>query len=354
LRPGFESNGVMTFRLALLGPEYEGAAARTAAVASVTERLRQLPGVEAAGAVTLLPIADCCSQFGFQVEGQETEPGHGPMATGNLITPDYFKAMQIPLERGRIFTEADRAGAPRVIVVSHTFAATHWPGVDPLGRRINMNDEWHTVVGVVGDIRQTTLVDQPEPQFYMPYAQDPWDDMRFAVRVGKGDPAALAPSIRSAVQQLVPTVPVFALRSMDSIMSDSLKDRRLYGVLLAGFSLVALALATAGVYGVMSYFVSQRTHEIGVRMALGASASGVRRMVLGQGARVAIIGLVLGLVGAALAARALAHVLYGITAGEMPIYLIAAGVLGLTALIATLVPARRASGVDPMVALRAE
>ena len=354
IQPGFDPRGVITFRLALLGPEYEEKAPRAAVTREILERLKALPGVTHAGAVTLLPIADCCSQFGFAVEGHPMPPGHDPVATGNLITPGYLAAMRVPLERGRFFTGDDREDAPRVILVSHTFAATHWPGEDPLGRRIHLGSDWWSVVGVVGDIRQTNLIDAPEPQFYMPHAQDPWEDLRFAVRVDRGAPADLVPAIRAAVREVAPAVPVFAVRTMESIMDDSLRQQRLYGALLAGFSLAALALASAGVYGVMSYFVSRRTHEIGVRMALGATRSMVRRQVLGQGAVVAAIGLVAGLAGAVLAARVLAHVLYGIRPGEPLVYLVGAGVLGVTALIATYAPARRASGVDPMEALRAD
>jgi putative ABC transport system permease protein len=279
------------------------------------------------------------------------------MVTGSLVTPGYFRALGIRILRGRDLAPADDERASRVAVVSETFAERFWPGEDALGKRLQVGSQWWSVVGVVPDVKQVRLYDAPEPQFYRPHAQDPWPDLTFAVRVRGGAPTAaarLAPEIRRTVREVDPSVPVYTVRTMAAIVRNSIAAQRLYGALFAGFAAVALLLATAGIYGVTAYYVSRRTPEIGIRMALGAERRRIVRLVMSQGAVTVGLGLALGLVGALVAARALARVLYGVRPDAPLLYAGIAALLGLTALAALYVPARRAAAVDPMVALRAE
>lgn len=274
------------------------------------------------------------------------------MATGNLVTPDYLRVMHIPLLKGRDFTAADGRDAPRVTIVSETFASRFWPNEEALGKRIHLGSEWWTIVGVARDIKQTSLVDAAEPQFYRPHLQEPWDDMWFAIRSQSGEAASLAPALRAVVASVDPTLPAYSFTSMTDVMSGAIAAQRLYGRLFAAFAFVAFALAAAGIYGVTAYYVSRRTGEIGIRMALGADRRRVLRLVLSQAVSVAAIGLLLGLAGSVLAARALSHVLFGVTATEPLTYIGAVAVLGVTVLAASYVPARRATGISPMSAIR--
>lgn len=303
-------------------------------------------------AVSHVPIAGCCSRFGFQVEGREVEPGSMPMATGNLVTPEYLRVMRIPLLRGRDFTTADGRDAPRVTIVSETFASRFWPDEEALGKRIHVGSEWWTVVGIARDIKQTSLVDAAEPQFYRPHVQEPWDDMWFAIRSQSGGAASLSPALRTAVASVDPTLPAYSFTSMTDVMSGAIAAQRLYGRLFAVFALVAFALAAAGIYGVTAYYVSRRAGEIGIRMALGADRRRVLRLVLGQAVFIAATGLLLGLAGSVLAARALSHVLFGVTAAEPFTYMGAVVLLGVTVLAASYAPARRATAMSPMSAIR--
>jgi predicted permease len=349
---GFDPSGVAIFRVSLQGPRYDSSSARARTIATLAQRIAALPGVEAAGGVTFIPIIGCCSQFGTQIDGQETPPGL--MVTGNMVTPGYFSAMRIPLLRGREFAASDDADAPRVIVVNETFAKRFWPTGDALGHRADTGGGWATIIGIVGDVKQNALVDAPEPQFYRAHTQDPWEDMWFAVRVRVPDPSRVMNDVRRAFREIDPTQPIFSVSTMATLVERGFSSERTLGRLLSGFALVALLLAMAGVYAVMSFIVSQRMPELGLRMALGADRGRVLRLVLGQGAAVAVVGAALGLMGAILAARALAHALYGVQALEPWVYVVSVAALVITALLATLAPARRAGTADPMVALRAE
>lgn len=349
---GFNPSGVTVFRLSLQGTRYDSSYVRARTIATLAEQISALPGVEAAGAVTLMPILGCCSRFGTQIEGQDTPPDL--MITGNMITPGYFSTMRIPLIRGRDFAASDDADAPRVIVVNQTFAKRFWPTADALGHRVNTGGGWATIIAIVGDVKQNALVDAPEPQFYRAHTQDPWEDMWFAVRVGGADASRVMNDVRRVFAEIDPTQPIFSISTMATLIDRGLSSERTLGRLLTGFALVALLLAMAGVYAVMSFTVSQRMPELGLRLALGADRGGVLRLVLGQGAAVATLGAALGLMGAILAARALAHALYGVDALQPWVYLTSVATLVITALLATLVPARRAVSADPLMALRAE
>jgi putative ABC transport system permease protein len=349
---GFDPTGVATVRVSLQGPRYDSADARARTIGELATRIAALPGVQAVGAVTRIPIIGCCSQFGTIIEGQETPPGL--MVTGNMVTPGYFAAMRIPLVRGRDFTASDDAAAPRVVILNETFVKRFFPKGDALGRRVDTGGGSATVVGIVGDVKQNALTDEPEPQFYRVHAQDPWEEMWFAIRVGGDNPRRVIPDVRRAFREIDPTQPIFSSSTMSTLVERGLTSERTLGRLLAGFALVALLLAMAGVYAVMSFIVSQRMPELGLRVALGADRRRVLGLVLQQGATVALVGAIVGLAGALIAARALSHSLYGVQALEPMVYVVSVTALITTALLATLLPARRASAADPMIALRVD
>ena len=351
---GFDGTGVAYFSASLQGHRYEDAAGRVRYVDDVLRAVRAIPGVRAAGATSHIPVGGCCSRFGFRVEGQETPAGQMPMATGSLVTPGYFRALGIALVRGRDFAETDVKGTTPVAVVSETFASTYWPGEDAIGKRIHLGSDLWTVIGVVRDVRQASLLDAPEPQFYRAHAQDAWDRMTIAVRAASGTGATLIPELRRAARAADPSLPPYDFDTMSDMLSSVVAARRLYGVLFSAFAIVAIALATAGVYGVAAYYVAQRTGEIGIRMALGATRGRVLTLVVRQGAVVGALGVAAGLAGSAAANRWLASILYGIRPSEPVVAFAVAAVLGLTVIVATYLPARRACGIDPARAIRAE
>ncbi|HYV96343.1 MAG TPA: ABC transporter permease [Gemmatimonadaceae bacterium] len=348
---GFDAANLQTFRLSLRGSRYDSADARRIAIASIVDGLRRMPGIQGATATTLLPIRDCCSRFGFSTEGTALQ-GKDLMVTGNMVTPGHFAVMRTPIVRGRDFTDADRAGTQNVIIISETMAKMFWPGEDPIGKTVHVSNG-ATVVGVVADIKQSSLVDAPEPQFYRPHAQDPWEDMSFAVRVTPGTVLA-AKDVRAVVHAVDPVLPVGSIVPMTMVMERTLAPKRVFGALFTAFAAVALALAVAGIYGVLAFQVSRRGQEIGVRMALGAERPRVLRTVLGQAARLGITGVVIGVAGALIAARALAHTLYGVSWTAPWRYAAVVGFLMLATLAAAFGPAWRASRVDPMRALRGD
>jgi putative ABC transport system permease protein len=351
---GLDPHGVATFRVSFQGPTYQSSDERVRAIRELDRRIAAIPGVVTSGATTYAPIAGCCSQFGTSIDGRPFPPGKKLLVTGNLITPGFFRALRIPLLRGREFTDADGPDAPRVVIISETFAKQYWPDGNALGHRIDTGGGMATIVGVVGDIKQARLIDPPEPQFYRPHAQDPWDTMTFTVRVSGDNPARIVPDARRALRDIDPTLAIYGATTLEQMVSDSVSSKRLFGGLFVALAAVALFLAAAGVYAVMSFYVNQRTQEIGLRMALGAERGRVTAMVIRRGAVLAVAGGVLGLGGGWIAARALASSLYAVSAGDPLVYAVAALSLVLAASLASAAPARRASAVDPMVALRAE
>jgi putative ABC transport system permease protein len=262
--------------------------------------------------------------------------------------------MGIAIVRGRGFTTHDDSSAPPVTVINETFAQRYWPRGDALGHHVNTGAGNAEIVGIARDIKQTSLLDSPEPQFYRPYAADPWTNVTIALHTAGIDPALLAPAVRQAVHRVDPAMPVFNVRTMESVVEDARSASRTFGMLLTAFAVVALMLAAAGVYAVTSFLVAQRTRELGVRVALGAEPVRISAMVLREGLVLALVGVAVGLGGAFATARVLASMLYGVTTTEPSVFVQAAIVLGLTAVLASYTPARRASRVDPMVALRSE
>jgi putative ABC transport system permease protein len=331
------------------------------------ERVRALPGVERVGAVNILPLSSNYDSRGVQVEDHPRPEGQGLSPQARSVTTGYFAALGVSLLRGRLFDVRDATDGPLVVVISDAMARQYWPGEDPLGRRITFNSGIprdaqqevggpgsREVIGIVGDVRHLGLDEAPVPMFYTPHTQQPsYHTMTLVVRTA-ADVPGLAPLVRAELRQMDAGVPLFQVRTVDQVLSRAVAQPRLRAGLLALFAGLAGLLAALGVYGVVSYVVQQRTQEIGVRMALGASRQDVLTLMLGQGMRPVLAGVVLGLIGAAALSRALGALLFGITPGDVPSYAVAAVGLTLAALAATLVPARRAIAVDPAVALRAD
>lgn len=362
--PGFDPEHVLTFGVSLPNAAYPTNAQNALFFQQLDQRLEALPGVRAAGASFGLPL----SGFGYSIsahaiDGRELSQEEQDQLSVQIriVTPDYFTAMGVPIRRGRGITATDRAGAAPVMVVNETAARRIWPGVDPIGHRFVIGSRLGLggdraggeVVGVIGDIREGRLAEAAAPTVYFAHAQYPSGSMSVAIRTA-GDPLALAQPVRAALQEIDPGVPLFRLRAMTQFVSDDVAQPRLYTLLLATFALVAIALAGLGLYGVLSQTVLQRGRELGVRMALGASGRDVVRLVVRQATRLAVVGVVLGLAAGAVATRGLEVLLFGVRPQD-PVTFAAVGVgLFVLALLASVVPARRAARLDPMVALRTE
>jgi putative ABC transport system permease protein len=317
-------------------------------------RARSLPGVESAALINHLPLGQSNATSGFRVEGvPDPPPGQYFEAGHRVCTPDYFKTMGVPILRGREFTEADTPDSQRVIIVNETLAKRFWPGGDAIGKHIRFGDSLWEIVGVVGDVKRQ-MIRPITPDYYLPLAQNTPETMTLVAR-SRTQPLSLAASIRSEVQAIDRDQPVFDIKSMAQVRDRMVMPFRVIGLLLSGFGVFALILAATGIYGVMAYAASQRTREIGVRMALGAKRADVLKLlVIGQGMRMTVIGIVIGLAGAIGLAQVLKGVLFGVNTIEWGI---GAGVTLLMAgvsLLACYIPARRAAKVDPMVALRYE
>ena len=359
---GFNPAHVLTLRTSLPSATYTDAAAMVKAYTEVGRRLRESPGVLAAGAVTGLPLASTRGDWGIRIEGRPSDPRDNLAADWQVVTPGYFEALGTPLRGGRTFTDADRADTLLVIVINETMAKKYWPGVDAIGRRMRMGgSEWITVVGVVADIHHRGLDMQPRPEMYRPHTQFRYggpeapavSTMTWAVRTAD-DPRAATSYARAAIHAVDPKLGISDIATMDQVVADSTSDRRLNMLLFALLGSLALALATVGVYGVVAYSVSQRTHEIGVRMAIGARPGDVVRMMVSEGGRLAVVGVVLGSVVALAGARLIRGLLFEVSATDpLTFAAVAAALLGV-AMLASYLPARRATRVDPMIALRGE
>ena len=360
---GFNPAHVLTMRTSLPNQTYAEPAAMVKAYAEVGRRLRESPGVQAAGAVTGLPLASTRGDWSIRIEGQPVDHRSGLAADWQVVTPGYFEALGTPLRAGRTFTDADTADTLLVIVVNETMAKKFWPGVSALGRRLTMgsNGRWITVVGVVADVHHRGLDMQPRPEMYRPHTQFRYGGanapavptMTWVVRAA-GDPRAATSYARAAIHAVDANLGISDVATMDQVLADSTSDRRLNMLLFALLGGLALALATVGVYGVVAYSVTQRTHEIGVRMAIGATPADVVRMVLNEGGRLAVAGVAVGSVVAFAGARLIRGLLFEVSATDPLTFAgVALGLLGI-ALLASYIPARRATRVDPMIALRGE
>jgi putative ABC transport system permease protein len=357
--PGFEPAGVASGRLLFPSARFPEGSQAAAFVDRAIERLESAPEVASAGAVSVLPLSGSQIDVSYVVEGRVPPPGEEPAADYRAATPTYFETLGIPVVRGRSLGPGDDADAPLVAVVSEELARRAFPDEDPVGRRIKVGgvrdpeSPWITVVGVVGGVRDNALNRTPDPEIYLPAAQRPSRVMRLVVRAERPG-VELAETLRGAVAALDSSQPVAEVVDLETLVRDSLAPQRFVTGLLAAFAAMALLLAGVGIYGVMSYVVGRRTHEIGVRMALGARPREVLALVLRQGALLVALGLGLGAIAAWGVGRGIAGLLYGVEPGDPATFAAVAGLLALCSLAATLLPALRASRTDPVEALRSE
>ncbi len=359
--PGFDRTRVLTVQLELPQARYD-APHMVGFYDQVQERLRGLPGVQAAGVVFPLPLEGTTASGGFVVEGRPApRPNQQQMAAIVWASGDYFRALRIPLREGRLFDRRDAPAAPGVLLVNDAMARRYWPGQNPVGARVKLaadpadtTSPWMTVVGVVGSVRPASLGLAPGPELYLPLSQNAWASMTIVLRGATGDPERLLPAVRREISGLDRDLALGTARTLDTVVEQSVARPRFRSVLLGSFALLALILAAIGIYGVISFGVTQRRPEIGVRLALGATPGDVRRLVVGQGLRPVLIGVALGLVAALAAAGALASLLYQVSAWDPITFLAVPALLAAIAVAASWLPACRAAAVDPMTSLRTE
>ena len=356
--PGFATEGALTARFTLTRARYPEDAKALSFQRQILEQVAALPGVKSAAITSELPMAGGLSFSGdLAVEGQILGPTEPPPVTGWIVvTPDYFKTMEIPLLQGRAFTWADNASAPGAVIVDEALAKRLWPGENALGKRLKLNARtpeqsiWRTVVGVSRQIRQNGLSDEKGDQLYVPNDQYPTRLLTLVVRPA-ARPESYASQVRKTFRSLDPDLPL-DIKTIDEVIDESLTRQRFNTFLFASFGTIALVLTLIGVYGVMAYSVAQRTRDVGIRMALGARKNDVFRLIVGQGARLTILGIVLGLAAAWILSRLMVTLLYGVEASDALTFIGVSLLLGLLGLLASYLPARRAAKVDPLVALR--
>jgi putative ABC transport system permease protein len=359
--PGFHAGGVIAMELSIPGLKYDTPAKKTAFYRELQSRVAAIPGVRLASAVYPLPMSGDGWSGSFIVEEQPLAPGQPePHAEYAVVLPGYFRALGIPRLAGRDFTDQDAEGAPEVVIVDELLAKRHWPGQSPIGKRINLigreEGVWAEVVGVAAHVRNAGPQEEGEPQIYMPYLQRPQGPLYVVVTAagaaGGGDPAAFAPGLRRTVRSLDPDQPIASLRPMRQIVDGAVARPRFSMLLLALFAAVALVLAAVGLYGVIAGLVSQRVHEIGIRLALGGTPRHALGLILGEGMMIVLAGLLIGLAGAAALSRTVSSLLFSTAATDPLTYGAIAALVTLVALAATWLPARRATRVDPLAALR--
>ncbi len=356
VRPGFNPQQLLTMWIGLTDERYSRSADKKRLVSELNARLEAIPGVQGVGICDDLPIAGTDSMTRLSAEGRATSSPEELLSVGlHVINPRYFDALGARLIKGRSFTERDAAGAPSVFIINETLARRYWPNEDPLGKRIRYNpdDPWGEVVGVVEDVRHDGLHLAAGPHLYEPYQQNAWPFLAIAVR-SPLDQGALLAAVRREVQALDPNLPVSGVRTMEEVMAQSLATRRLVLTLFSLFAVVALVLAAVGLYGVLAWSVTERTRELGIRIALGANRRDVLRLIVGQGMKLVLLGIVIGLVVALALNRLIEKLLFGVSATDPLTFAAIASLLTAVALAACYLPARRATKVDPMVALRYE
>jgi putative ABC transport system permease protein len=361
VNPGFDSRSLLTFRVAIPNAKYRSDTARVQYFERAIEAVRAVPGVTDAGISSVLPFSDNWSTGSFAVEGYQPPTGKpGPWGDQRTVSPGFFTTLRVPLLKGRLFTERDGASGPPVVIVDEELVKRYWPNADPIGKRITFDNpqrdsviDWITVVGVIGHTKHEALDAENRVQLYFPYRLGVGGMMYFAVRT-TGDPSRALPAVRAAIRSIDRDVPIANIATMDENISNSMGQRRFAMLLLGVFAAMAMVLASIGIYGVMSYSVTQRAHEIGIRMALGAARRNVLSMVMGQGLVLVGVGVVIGVAGALALTRLIASQLFGVQPTDPSTFVLVALTLVGVAALATFVPALRATRVDPVVALRDE
>jgi putative ABC transport system permease protein len=366
VEPGFDSQNVLTFRIRLPDAKYKEASQAEAFLREATSRVSAIPGVERVAVSTGFPFARA-GENGYVVEGQpEPLPGRGPSSFRQDVSEDYHHALRIPLLEGRLFNAQDSEKSPLVVIVDQEFVRRNFPNQstrEVLGKRLRFGgdgENWREIVGVVGHVKQSGLNEEGRAEIYRPWTQitpkGKADSLRASDMILKTsvDPVSLIAAIKREIRAIDKDQPIAQVQTLDDKLSESIAPQRFTVLLLGIFALIALSLASAGIYGVMSHAVTERTHEIGVRMALGARRSDVLKLVVGQGMILVVIGLGLGLAGAYGTTRLMASLLFEVTAKDPITFVAVTVVLTLVALLACYIPARRATKVDPLVALRYE
>jgi len=355
---GFDPKGVLAVDIPLSRTTYPKPEQRSAVFQQLIARMKTVPGVRDASVTSNVPMTDFDVELSFQVEGRAPyKPGEEATADYTVVGADYFRTMNIALLRGRVFTDQDTANTPQAMVVSNAFVKRYFPNEDPIGRRIvfdGKDEKPREIVGVVADIRRNGLDVDVEPEMYVSYLQNPERRMNLVIRTVARDASQLTPAARAEVKAFDPNQIIWRAQTLEELLGTSVAPRRFNMLLLGIFAGVALVLAAVGLYGVMSYSVTWRTHEIGIRMALGAKRADVLRLVVRQGMTMTLIGLAIGLAGAFLLSRVLVGLLYGVSATDPLTFIGVSIVLLAVALLACLIPARRATRVDPIIALRTE
>lgn len=356
--PGFDPRGVLTFRVGLPPTQFQDKAQNRRFFTDLTRKIETVPGVTAVGAVTQLPGSGI-SINAFLIEGQPTPKAlmEAPMAVSREVTPNYFNTMRVPLLAGRFFTDDDTADKPAVAIVDQAFVDRWFPGQDVVGKRIGLENweepKWATIVGVVGTVPQKLGAMMPEYGYYRPIAQNDYNFLSYVVRV-RGAPETYHAAMQKAVASVMPGIPIYYVESMERVLEKSYWQKKFFGHVFMTYGAVALFLASLGVYGVMAYSVSQRTQEIGMRMALGAQPTDVLRLVTRQGFWLVGLGMGIGLVAALGLTRFMADFLYGVSPSDPPTYFALSLVLAAVGLIACWLPARRATRINPLTAIRAD
>jgi putative ABC transport system permease protein len=349
--PGYRAENLLTARIAL-PPRYSDNSQRAQFYERVLQRIAALPGVTAVGATSHLPLTGYNMGAQLRVEGRQPREGENPpSAPVARVNPDYFRTMGIALRAGRLINDSDTQDAPGVALLSETLARRLFPDEDPLGKRLSVAGINTTVIGVVSDIRYTGLDGEIEQAVYLSYRQLPRSGMALVLR-GAVEPSSIAPALRNAVREIDPALPIYDVMTMNERLSNSIAARRFNLLLLGGFAALALLLAGVGVYGVISYVVTQRTHEIGIRMALGAQSANVAGLFIKQGMSLVLLGVALGSVGAFALTRVMKSLLFGVGATDPPTFAVITLLLISVALLACWIPARRATKVDLMITLR--
>jgi putative ABC transport system permease protein len=359
VNPGFNPENLITLEMELPQNKYGEKERQTAFQQQLVQRISEIPGVQSAGTVNNLPFSGNETNFGLTIEGRPVATANErPRAFYRNVSPNYFQAMGIPLRLGRFFIAGDNVSAPAVAIINETSARRFWPNEDPVGKRFkrgrpDSKNPWLTIVGIVGAVSHTALESASQPEVYLPFEQNAGPNLTLVART-RSDPRAFAGAVRREVSALDKDFPVSNIKFMNEILSSSVAQPRVYALLLGIFAGLALILAAIGIYGVMSYSVTQRTHEIGIRMALGAQRGDVLKLIIKQGMILALAGIIIGLIASFALTRILASQLFGVSATDHVTFAAISILLVIVTVIACYIPAARATKVSPIVAVRYE